>query len=126
MIRRLAPTAARLGLLTLGAVAQAATEGDVIFPAKGAASSAPAGGGLSSVIFIIGAILAGVGLWLFLRDRRTAAGTAARALAIEETRSLGNKQYLVVASYRGQKFLLGVCPGRIDHLAALPGEKPVS
>jgi flagellar protein FliO/FliZ len=42
-----------------------------------------------------------------------------RALAIDETRSLGNKQYLVVASYEGKKFLIGVCPGRIDMLSPL-------
>jgi flagellar protein FliO/FliZ len=44
-----------------------------------------------------------------------------RALAVDETRSLGNRQYLVVASYEGKKFLLGVCPGRIEMLSALDG-----
>jgi flagellar protein FliO/FliZ len=44
-----------------------------------------------------------------------------RSLAIDETRSLGNRQYLVVASYEGKKFLIGVCPGRIDMLSSLDG-----
>jgi flagellar protein FliO/FliZ len=44
---------------------------------------------------------------------------APRNLAVEETRSLGNRQYLVVASYQDKKFLIGVCPGRIDLLSAL-------
>jgi flagellar protein FliO/FliZ len=118
--------ATSLVALVVTSLAHAATEGDVIFPGKAATSASPAAGGLSSFTLIVGAIMAGVGLWLFWRGRRTAMATEARALAIEETRSLGNRQYLVVASYRGQKFLLGVCPGRIDHLAALPGEKPTA
>ena len=44
-------------------------------------------------------------------------GNIARSRSM--TRSLGNRQYLVVASYEGQKFLIGVCPGRIDLLAPL-------
>ena len=38
---------------------------------------------------------------------------------VAETKSLGNKQYLVVASYGDQKFLLGVCPGKIELLSEL-------
>ena len=49
---------------------------------------------------------------------------ADRRLAIAETRSLGNRQYLVVAAYDGRKFLLGVCPGRIEMLAPLDGGSP--
>ena len=48
------------------------------------------------------------------------AGRDGHALAVNETRPLGNRQYLVVASYEGKKFLLGVCPGRIELLSALP------
>jgi flagellar protein FliO/FliZ len=40
-------------------------------------------------------------------------------LQIEETRSLGNRQYLVVAVYEGQKLLLGVTPGQIQLLTPL-------
>jgi flagellar protein FliO/FliZ len=64
-----------------------------------------------------------VGGWLVWRNRRsTASGRTSSALAVEETRPLGNRQYLVVASYEGRKFLLGVCPGQINMLAPLDGD----
>ena len=53
-------------------------------------------------------------------------GREARKLTVAETRSLGNRQYLVVADYEGRKFLLGVCPGRIDLLSSLDGSGPTS
>ena len=65
------------------------------------------------------------GGWLLWRQRRsTVTGRELRSLAIDETRSLGNRQFLVVASYEGRKFLLGVCPGRIDMLTPLDGSAP--
>jgi flagellar protein FliO/FliZ len=71
---------------------------------------------------VLGLVLAGVGGWFVWRNRhRVAPGRDAHALTVEETRALGNKQFLVVASYEGKKFLLGVCPGRIDLLAPLDG-----
>lgn len=78
-------------------------------------------------------VLAGVGGWLVWRGRSGGMANfnrTSRQLAVEETRSLGGRQYLVVASYQDKKFLLGVCPGRIDLLAPLhdtpPAEKPKS
>jgi flagellar protein FliO/FliZ len=65
------------------------------------------------------------GGWMLWRGRSGAlAGLrggvrAPRNLVVEETRSLGNRQYLVVASYQDKKFLLGVCQGRIDLLSPL-------
>jgi len=48
-----------------------------------------------------------------------------RKLKIEEMRMLGNRQFLVVASYEQTKVLLGVSPGRIDYLCRLePGLGP--
>ncbi|MDD5350863.1 MAG: flagellar biosynthetic protein FliO [Chthoniobacteraceae bacterium] len=44
-----------------------------------------------------------------------------RKLSINETRMLGNRQFLVVAEYEGKKMLIGVCPGRIDYLCKLGG-----
>lgn len=85
-------------------------------PAKTVASS------MSSMSLLFGFALAGVGGWLVWRNRRgTPIGRDQRALSVEETRSLGNRQYLVVAAYEGKKFLLGVCPGRIDLLSPLDG-----
>jgi flagellar protein FliO/FliZ len=69
---------------------------------------------------LLGVALAGVGAWLVWRNRRGAPiGREARQLSIQETRSLGNRQYLVVASYEDKKFLLGVTPGRIEMLTPL-------
>jgi len=51
-------------------------------------------------------------------------GKVEKKLHIEETRSLGHRQYLVVAEYEGRRFLLGVCPGRIDYLSGLEREHP--
>lgn len=47
---------------------------------------------------------------------------AERKLHIEESRSLGHRQHLVVASYEGRRFLLGVCPGSIEYLSGLDAE----
>jgi flagellar protein FliO/FliZ len=115
-----------LALMFLSGV-RAADENAVIFPATGdAAINAPAattGGTLHSMSLFLGLALAGAGGWMVWRNRRgQPVGRDLRALAINETRSLGNRQYLVVASYEDKKFLLGVCPGRIDLLSALDGE----
>ena len=68
--------------------------------------------------------LAAVGCWLLWRNKQIAkaAGLSGK-LVINETKSLGSKQYLVVASYGSQKFLLGVCPGKINLLTPLNAEQ---
>lgn len=45
---------------------------------------------------------------------------ASRRLQIAEIRSLGNRQFLVVAEYDTTRVLLGVSPGRVDFLRDLP------
>ncbi|HVU33729.1 MAG TPA: flagellar biosynthetic protein FliO [Opitutaceae bacterium] len=116
---RLAWTAALLA----GTAALAADDNKIIFPSGSSRPASPAGGGASvanTITLIVAILLAAVGAWMYLRNRRAPGlGRNAHALAIDETRSLGNRQYLVVASYEGRKFLLGVCPGRIDLLAPL-------
>ncbi len=113
-----------LALALVGASAFAADADQVIFPASGshpAASAAGTGAGIGVVTLVVGLALAAAGAWFVWRGRNGAPiGRDARQLAISETRSLGNRQYLVVASYEDKKFLLGVCPGRIDLLAPLP------
>ena len=52
----------------------------------------------------------------------TGASKAEKKLQIEESRSLGHRQYLVVASYEGRRFLLGVCPGSIEYLSGLDSD----
>lgn len=107
-----------------GAPAFAADDATVFVP-KSARAEAPVkteAPSFNSLSLLLGVALAGVGGWLVWRNRRhPAAGRDQRALAVDETRSLGNRQYLVVASYAGRKFLIGVCPGRIDMLAPLDG-----
>ncbi len=115
-----------LGLLGGALGAAAAGEAQVIYPggapAATAAAARPPDAGLGAVTVVGSVALAAVGGWLLWRGRQLPfPGRTARKLAIEETRSLGSRQYLVVASYEGQKLLLGVCPGRIDLLTPLAG-----
>ena len=111
-----------------------AGDSTVIFPGGtvggATANGAGASGALGPFTLIAAVALALAGGWLLWRNRLArSAGREARLLAVDETRPLGNRQYLVVASYDGKKFLLGVCPGRIELLSPLPGpvaeEKPV-
>jgi flagellar biogenesis protein FliO len=46
-------------------------------------------------------------------------GKGEKKLIISEARTLGNRQFLIVAEYENRKMLLGVCPGRIDYLSTL-------
>lgn len=109
------------------ASASAADAETMIFPAAGAAKTAAPtasmAGGLNLVTLVVATVLAGIGGWAIWRGRRPGVGRIdRRVLAVEETRPLGNRQYLIVASYEGRRFLLGVCPGRIDMLAPLSAD----
>lgn len=115
--------AAALALALLALPAQAAGGSQVIYP-SGSPGAQPVtrgpdlGQGLVTVVGVLA--LAGAGGWLLWRGRRLPfAAREVRKLAVEETRSLGSRQYLVVASYEGRRLLLGVCPGRIDLLTTL-------
>ena len=78
-------------------------------------SSAPTSG---SWIFITLSGCAGAGFWLWLRKRRLPVPGRA-CIQIEDTRPLGNRQFLVVASCDGKRFLLGVAAGGIQLLSPL-------
>ncbi|MBL9201917.1 MAG: flagellar biosynthetic protein FliO [Opitutaceae bacterium] len=114
--------------LACGAPLFAADDDRVIVPGasrSGSPAQASAPGGMGSVTLVLGLALAAAGGWLVWRNRRgTPIGRDHRLLAVDETRSLGNRQYLVVASYENRKFLIGVCPGRIDLLSPLDGAAP--
>jgi flagellar protein FliO/FliZ len=104
--------------------ATAPVEDRIIYPGASkdvAASPLTSSSGTRGLTTLLGvALLAGAGGWLLWKKRQEGpARREARLLAIDETRPLGNRQYLVVASYEGRKFLLGVCPGRIDLLSPL-------
>jgi len=106
----------------------AADENRVIYPGRNGAAGSTASAsapGLGAVTTIGLIVLAGAGGWMLWRGRKLPfAGRDVRKLAIDETRSLGSRQYLVVASYEGKKLLLGVCPGRIDLLTPLDSPSP--
>jgi len=100
----------------------------VLYPQGSAAAPSPAptprddSGYGARTLLVVALLLAAGGAWLLLRRRAGPgflAGRAAHKLQIEETRSLGNRQYLVVAVYEGQKILLGVTPGQIQLLTPL-------
>lgn len=133
MIRRAALLAALLLLAgPLAGQTAAAGSGAIVYPsAAGVAPSAfprdPARGGFSPLAAVGLAACLGAGLWFWWRGRQGAAafpGRGERRLAVAETRSLGNRQYLVVAAYDDQRYLLGVCPGRIELLSPLPSAAP--
>src|SRR5206468_521173 len=121
MRRARAILAALLAVIAVAAAFAAPDDTKIFTPGSSSAAAAPSTGpGLGSVTLFVGLALAGVGAWLVWRARNgSPISRDARSLAIQETRSLGNRQYLVVASYEDKKFLLGVCPGRIEMLTPL-------
>jgi len=127
-MRKFFLTATALLALALPVLAQ----DQVIYPRNPSladAPSAPRAGAVNGTLLIVALGAAAAGGWLLWRQRRSPSGFGgreARKLAVAETRSLGNRQYLVVADYDGRKFLIGVCPGRIDMLAPLEGQPAAS
>ena len=126
-MRRLPLLVVLLGLLALPLAAQE-EKSDVIYP-RGSApvdAAVPAGAGRTNTLMLLGtaAVAAAGGWWLWQRRRTSAGNGSASRLAIVESRSLGSRQYLVVADYDGRKFLLGVCPGSIEMLTPLDGGQP--
>jgi flagellar protein FliO/FliZ len=113
-----------LGLAAAVSAQDKAKDSEVIYPRSAAAGDAPAGagrdGGSNASLIVTALVAAAAGGWLLWRQRTgPAVGGAPRKLVIAESRSLGNRQHLVVADYDGRKFLLGVCPGRIELLSPL-------
>jgi flagellar protein FliO/FliZ len=84
-------------------------------------AAAPSGGmGMTTLLGIL--LLAGAGGYLLLKGRKLQLPSrTVKKLVIDETKSLGSRQFLVVASYEGKKLLLGVCPGRIELITPLDG-----
>jgi flagellar protein FliO/FliZ len=109
--------------------AQVKQSDPVIYPRGTAPAEAPATAGregANSSFYLAVALLAGAGgWWLWLKRKGGLRGglAATTHLTIAETKSLGSRQYLVVADYDGKKYLLGVCPGSIELLTPLEGGK---
>jgi flagellar protein FliO/FliZ len=85
----------------------------------------PESGPSGSAYLVVVLLLAGAGAWLLWKRRVGVSpfgGHSSKKLVVEETKSLGNRQYLVVASYEGKKFLLGVTAEKIEMLSHLPEE----
>lgn len=111
-------------------LAQEKAAGDgMIYPRNAAPADAPAAPARPAesnrLLIMLAVAAAAAGGWLLWRQRQgggSAAG-AARKLSIAESRPLGNRQHLLVVDYDGRKFLLGVCPGRIELLTPLESGK---
>jgi flagellar protein FliO/FliZ len=115
-------------VLMTGSSLAAADENRLIVPGATTHSDLPAdhGVGGARITTLIGVlVLAGAGAWILYRGRgKGLIRNDARLLTVNETRSLGNRQFLVVASYEDKKFLLGVCPGKIELLSRLSEAAP--
>lgn len=113
--------------------ASARSDDTVLYPKDSAerpASSSPAKGGRSGSWMLAGAFLLALGGgWMLIRRRGLPLARAVRnqrLIVVEETKSLGNRQYLVVAACEGRRFLLGVTPGRIQMLSSLDEDEELS
>ncbi len=95
----------------------------VIYPSGTPGSARPegatSGGGGGTWLFAALVCLGAAG-WVYWKKRYTLVPTRKKGgLLVEETRALGNRQYLVVAACDGKRFLLGVAPGSIRLLSPL-------
>ena len=110
-----------------GNVVPVRSDDTVIYPqpSPGVSNTKPAGGGSSggSRVWLAGALLLAMGGgWMLLRRRGLPLRGIVRnerLIVIEETKSLGSRQYLVVARCEGRRFFLGVSTGRIQLLSPL-------
>ena len=98
------------------------TADTMLYPASSSESpEAPrrsAGSSSATWVFTVLVLGTGAGIWYW----RYRGGSPLRKhglIAIEDTRPLGNRQFLVVASCDGRRFLLGVAAGNIQLLSPL-------
>ncbi len=102
------------------------TGSTLIYPAGAAAPSAedsPRGAG-GTWLFAAAVVLAASGIFWWKNRGGLAGARRTAGLQIEETRALGNRQFLLIAACDGKRFLLGVAPGSIRLLAPLEGKEP--
>ena len=106
---------------------KAAVIAPVSTPAPVAPSSLSGGGSVSLLGYVLTIVVLGAaGFTVLLRGGffgvSWGAAKTVRKLRIEESRTVGNRQHLVVAEYEGRRVLLGISPGRIDYLCGLDSE----
>jgi len=84
------------------------------------------GGGSGGVLVVLLIILVGcaAAAWFVIKRTGLPSQKGGGHLDVLETRPLGGRQFLVVARHGDEKFLLGVCPGRIDYLTGLKDAAP--
>jgi flagellar biogenesis protein FliO len=80
------------------------------------------GGGYAALMFLL-LLMLGLLVAIYLFFKRIGLPNIKKAGELEllETRPLGGRQFIVVGKYGEERFLLGVCPGRIDFLCRLSG-----
>jgi flagellar protein FliO/FliZ len=99
-----------------------------VSPPVAAPASGLAGGGTVSLLgYVLTIVVLGAaGFTVLLRGGffgvSWGAAKTVRKLRIEESRTVGNRQHLVVAEYEGRRVLLGISPQRIDYLCGLDTE----
>jgi flagellar protein FliO/FliZ len=86
----------------------------------GAAPATPAGTSATWVFVVLVGVTAGA-VWFWRRRQPSKPGRRGN-IQIEDTRALGNRQFLVVASCDGRRFLLGVAAGGIQMLSTLDSQ----
>lgn len=86
-------------------------------PSPGQPAASPGAGPVWVFVLLVGL---GAGVWWAWRRRNPVDAVRRRGgIVIEDTRALGNRQFLVVAGVDGRRFLLGVAPGCIRLLSDL-------
>lgn len=76
------------------------------------------------IFLFLSVLAAGALLWRYYgpKMRGKVSFNPGGSLRILESKSLGGRQYLVVAEWDGQRILLGIGPGQIRHLCSLGGD----
>lgn len=88
-------------------------------PAAAGAQESPSSGVGPAWAFVLVVGLGAGAFWFWRRRNPVAAARRRGGIVIEDTRPLGNRQFLVVAGVDGRRFLLGVAPGGIRLLSSL-------
>jgi len=114
------------GLLWGAAPAAPRSADTVIFPQPTEPNTARPAGSPSTAYIVFVALCLGGGVWLWFRAKGKGRSLKNHGseISIDETRPLGNRQYLVLTSCRGRSFLIGVSQGRIDVVSEVPAAEP--